>query len=195
MVKPIRIYYEGSSKLREGFQEFFRPICPTGVKPSLVACGSTAEAIGDFMRAMHTNTESINLLLIDSDVPDDGKLVDSLRNRLSKESAIGASVTDEQLHFMVQVMESWFLADKECLRRFYGQAFRENRLPANTKVEEILKDDVIKRLEDATRDTKKGTYDKTRHAPRLLAQLDVDKVCNASPACTRLFRVLKQLVS
>lgn len=195
MVKPIRIYYEGDGKLRQGFRKFFDSIYTTGVKISLVACGATANTVADFMTAMRTNTDSINLLLIDSDGPDDGNLAARIRNHPGWDSGVAASVKDCQLHFMIQVMEVWFLTDRKCLQDFYGRDFRENLLPANPKVEEIPKDDVIKRLENATRDTKKGKYHKTRHAPSLLAQLDVDKVCNASPACARLFSVLKQLVS
>ena len=110
------------------------------------------------MTAIHTNTDSTNLLLIDSDCPDDGKLTASVRNHPGWNASVAASVTDSQLHFMVQVMESWFLADRQCLRSYYGPNFLESRLRGNPKVEEILKDDVIKGLEDATRDTKKGKY-------------------------------------
>ena len=195
MVKPIRIYYEGDSKLRQGFREFFDSIYLADVKVTLIACGTTVNTVDDFMRALRTNTDSINLLLIDSDGPDDGKLAASVRNRSSWDSSVAVSVTDDQLHFMVQVMEAWFLADRQCLRSYYGPNLRENRLSANAKVEEISKDDVLNGLEDATRGTKKGKYHKTRHAPHLLAQLNMDKVCAASPACARLFSVLKQLVS
>ena len=195
MVKPIRIYYEGDRSLREGFRKFFDSIRFPGVRIKLVAGGTTVNTIGDFIRALRTNTDSINLLLIDSDAPDDGKLAASVRNHSKWDSSVAASVTDDQIHFMVQVMESWFLADKECLRRYYGQGFRENRLPASPKVEEIPKDDVMNGLEDATRSTKRGKYHKTRHAPSLLAQVNIDKVCNASPACAHLFSVLEQLVS
>ena len=175
MVKPISIYYEGDSSLRQGFRKFFDSICPAGVKIKLVSCGATANTVEDFMTAMRTNTDSINLLLIDSDGPDDGKLIANVRNRSSWDSAAAASVNDDQLHFMIQVMEAWFLADRQCLRSYYGQNFRENRLPANPQIEEIRKDDVIPRLENATRETKKGKYDKTRHAPSLLAQLNIEK--------------------
>ncbi|MCH8109778.1 MAG: DUF4276 family protein [Chloroflexi bacterium] len=195
MVKPIRIYYEGDGKLRQGFRKFFDSICPPYVKLSLVACGPTANTVADFMTAMDTHSDSTNLLLIDSDGPDDGKLAANVRNHSKWDSSVAVSVTDDQLHFMVQVMEAWFLADRQCLRSYYGQDFRENRLPGNPKVEEILKDDVLNGLENATRGTKRGKYHKTRHAPRLLAQIDVDKVRAASPACARLFSVLKQLVS
>ena len=194
-MKPIRIYYEGDRSLREGFRKFFDSIYHAGVKISLVACGPTANTVEDFMTAMDTHTESTNILLIDSDGPDDGKMIANVRNRSSWDSSVDASVIDDQLHFMVQVMETWFLADRQCLRRFYEHGFLENRLPANPKIEEIPKGDVLNGLENATRGTKRGKYHKTRHAPRLLAQIDVDKVRADSPACARLFRVLEQLVS
>jgi hypothetical protein len=96
---------------------------------------------------------------------------------------------------MVQVMETWFLADRQTLRDYYGQGFMENRLPGNTDVEQIPKDDVESRLAAATEPTKKGKYHKTRHAPDLLAMIDVSKLRSVSPACDRLFKSLEHLTS
>ena len=92
---------------------------------------------------------------------------------------------------MVQVMESWLIADKDTLRTYYGRGFRPSRLPDDPKVEQIPKGDVAKRLHDATRDTSKGPYHKTRHAPTILARVDPAKIRDAAPSCARLFHAIE----
>ena len=98
--------------------------------------------------------------------------------------------TDGQCHLMVQVMESWFLADREALGAYYGQGFRAGSLPQNPNVEQVAKDDVLNRLEQATRDTNKGRYNKGKHSFDLLERLVPSKVTNASPYAKRFIDAL-----
>lgn len=90
---------------------------------------------------------------------------------------------------MVEMMESWFHADKEALEKFYGQRFRRGALKANPKVEEISKADLENGLHAATKDTGMGDYfdHKTSHGPKLLAEISPEKVRDAAPNCRRLF--------
>jgi len=87
-------------------------------------------------------------------------------------------------------MESWFLADPESLKKYYGDGFGENALRSNPHVEEIPKADVLSRLKAATRGTQKREYHKTGHAPALLARIDPALVKTAAPNCKRLFTAL-----
>jgi hypothetical protein len=90
-------------------------------------------------------------------------------------------------------MESWFLADPEALRTYYKQGFLIRSLPRRRNVEEILKRDVGRVLEHATRPTKtKGMYHKTRHGFDLLALIDPTRLREASGRAQRLFAVLEQ---
>ena len=92
-------------------------------------------------------------------------------------------------------MEAWFLADRDALRRYYGQDLLVNRLHGSaTDVESIPKDDVLHGLTRATEPTQKGRYHKTRHAPELLEMVDVGKVRGNAPACERLFRTLERVL-
>jgi hypothetical protein len=86
---------------------------------------------------------------------------------------------------MVQVMESWFLADEAALRAFYGKRFQEGAVGWNPKVEEIPKDDAFGRLRRVG-----GEYHKTKHASKLLATIDPAVVRQAAPNCDRMFRAL-----
>ena len=94
----------------------------------------------------------------------------------------------------MELMESWFLADRQNLKEFYKKDFHEGSLPPNPKVEEIRKADVVEGLKNATRDTTKGPYHKTKHAPTLLEKIDPGKVQKAAPQCRRLFDVLTRLL-
>lgn len=205
MVNEIRIYVEGGghrkdtkSRLREAFGSFFRDLresarsCRMGWR--IVVGGSRTEVLEDFTNALQTHTETFNVLLIDAE----GAWQGSTRRQLSTSSGWhppeGVRFCEDQVHFMIQIMESWFLADRGGLRRFYGRGFRENRLPANPDVEAIPKADVLRGLVEASRDTQKGSYDKTRHAPEILSMLNPQHVRQHAPACDRLFQIIEAVI-
>lgn len=191
MATAVRIYFEGDPKLRLGFQSFFAGLQSASRRITPVPC--KANAIADFMDGIENYPDSVNILLIDSDEPYTPVLLQRVRQHDHWDAALGRRVADDRLHFMVQVMESWFLADRAALQAYYGQGFAENRLPANRQVEQIRKEDVISGLEGATRDTGKGRYHKTRHAPALLERVNPAQVRAAAPACEKLFAALEQL--
>ena len=197
MVSYIRIFVEGDKALLDGFRAFLKPVIDAAqqrrIRFRVAPGGSKDETIKDFLDAVQDEPEVFNVLLIDSDIPDNGRLIASLKNSPIWNSQTGATIRDDQIHFMVQVMESWFLADKDAIARYYGQSFQANRLPPNPNVEQVMASDAIRRLENATRRTRKGTYHKTRHAPDLLTRIDPTKVRNAAPNCRRLFAALQNL--
>lgn len=199
MVREIRLYFEGNKKLRQGFRRFLQSPIDLArqhrVQFKLIAADSKAEAIRDFMTAVCTHSTSLNFLLVDSDCPDKGNLIASIREHANWDAKVDAGIRDDQLHFMVQVMETWFLADRDTLQNYYGKRFHGNRLAGNPKVEEIPKGDVIQGLEEATRDSPKGKYHKTKHASDLLTQIDMSKVCSAAPSAQRLIASLHQSIS
>ncbi|MEE8452221.1 MAG: DUF4276 family protein, partial [Thermoguttaceae bacterium] len=97
-------------------------------------------------------------------------------------------VENEHCHLMVQTMEAWLIADREKFKEYYGQGFQENALPNNPNVEQIGKDTLEDALKRATRNTKKGEYHKTRHAPEILERIRLSEVATAEKAkhCKRL---------
>ncbi len=52
----------------------------------------------------------------------------------------------------------------------------------------------IEGIGDESEDETKGKYNKTRHAPKLLELLDVDKVRRASRSCDRLFTTITKII-
>jgi hypothetical protein len=191
MVAETRIYFEGDPTLREGFRVFFGELATAlGRQPSLIAGDGREMAIADFLTALKKHPGAFNILLIDSEGPDDGRLFESIcrPQRVDLRSK-------DRVFWMVQCMETWFLADVEALRRYYGKEFRESAMPRNPKVEEIPKKDVFEALKAATR-TSKNPYDdrtKSKHAPRLLKLIDPALVKQASAHCRRLFESVPKL--
>ena len=101
---------------------------------------------------------------------------------------------DTDCHLMVQVMESWFLADRDTLKAFFGDGFKENKLPAPSRsIEGVSKAEVYQALENATDDCKtKDPYGKGEHSFKLLARIEPDKVTAASHWARRFIDALKQ---
>jgi len=195
MLTEIRIYFEGDKALKPGFDQFLRELKETAKRQRcdfrLISANSGAEACGDFGRALRTRREAWNILLIDSECPDDGNLSKSLCEKHGWDKSRA-----ESIFWMVEMMESWFHAHKEAVEKFYGQGFRRNVLKANTNVEEIPKADLKDGLQKATKDTSKGAYldNKTTHGPKLLTLIDPGRVRKAAPNCERLFtELLKRL--
>ena len=201
MVK-IRLYVEGGgdrkttrSACRRGFRIFIEKAGLKGSMPEIVACGSRDNAYDDFVtRHLHKTSENESaLLLVDAEeqVRKPGAW-QHLEDRDDWNRPAGA--TDDQCHLMVQVMDSWFLADREALGEFYGQGFKENALPANQKIEQVHKGDVLNGLNSAARSTTKGSYNKGSHSFEILAKVDPTKVTDASPYAERFINVLVGLV-
>jgi hypothetical protein len=61
------------------------------------------------------------------------------------------SMNEKHIHLMVQVMESWFVADPETLANFYGQNFNRNAISKNNEVEKIEKLKIETALVEATK--------------------------------------------
>ena len=93
---------------------------------------------------------------------------------------------------MVQVMESWFVADRETLAAYYGSDFRSNAIPQWPEVEGVPKGNVLSGLRRATRNTTKGSYRKGRHGFEILGRLDPNMVTTSSPHAKRFVDTLKK---
>jgi hypothetical protein len=192
-----KIYVEGGGNQRRtidacrvAFGKYFEKVVPAGTRPRVVACGSRQKAYEDFVKGLDDPKYNRVLLLVDSEsrVADGDNAWDHLHKR--EGWAKPNAAPEDAAHMMVQCMESWFMADKECVERFYGQGFNVGALPARREIELIMKTDVSTDLENATKHTQKGRYHKTLHGFELLGTIDPDKVEAVSPFCERLHRCM-----
>ena len=192
----VTIYVEGGGdeeklkrKCRRGFGSFLEKAGLRGKLPRIVPCGSRQKAYNRFKTEYAGDDGRIVMLLVDAEAPvTTAGPWQHLQDRDRWQRPPG--VTDDQCHLMVQVMESWFLADREALSAFYEQDFHSGSLPRNPNVEQIAKDDVLSRLESATRNTTKGRYSKGKHSFEILGCLDPAKVTSASPYAKRFIDAL-----
>ena len=140
----VKLYVEGGGDskslkraCRRGFGKFLERAGAAGRMPRIVACGSRRDAYESF-EAAHASQDGDAMLLVDAEatVTSQGPW-QHLKVRDGWERPEGA--TDEQCHLMVQVMESWFLADADTLSSFYDQGFRKaSDLPQNPRCRRCL---------------------------------------------------------
>lgn len=194
----ISLYVEGGGNskqlttlCRQGFSKLIESAGLKGAMPRIVACGSRENAYERFKTALQDG-HRIPMLLVDAEGPLTGAGPwEHLRRQDGWRCPGGA--TDDHCHLMVQVMESWFLADKRALKLFYGPAFRERSLPGNPSVEDVAKDDILAGLARASRNTKKGSYTshKGPHSFRILGEIRPSRLEGAAPHAKRLLDTLR----
>lgn len=163
--------------------------------PRVVACGGRDNAYDKFCHAIATaRDDQVVILLVDSEGPlaDRAGPWSHLQKRDGWHKPAGA--TDDQVQLMVQCMESWFLADKDCLVQYFGPRFNRGSLPGSEDIENVPKKDVLDGIRNATRRCG-NPYDKGRHSFVLLAELNPQKVADASPHARQLLARLRSIES
>lgn len=99
---------------------------------------------------------------------------------------------EDQAFLMVQVMETWFLADRDALRRCFGERFRDRAIRRWPILEDVPKSTVLEALESATKECRKP-YAKGRTSFELLGEVDPACVEAACPHAEELLQRLKAL--
>lgn len=193
----VRIYVEGGfegttkSNCRKAFRIFFEKTLPRG-SFQVIASGDRAKAYADFCTALVQHPGDYVMLLVDSEEAVSGKPWEHVITRVGDGWQRPRGAKDDQLQFMVQVMESWFLADQDALAAYYGQGFRRSSMPRRENIEEVSKTDVYRALENATKDTQKREYHKTRHGFELVELINPALVQKASGQARRLHSSLER---
>lgn len=202
MVEEVRIFVEGGGKnaalqteCRRALKKFFGKAGLKEERLKIIACGPRSSAYNQFSKMVsHRTSEAARIcLFVDSeDALASGKPKwEHVRNRAEDKWKQPKDASEDQLHFMVECMENWFLADKEALEAYFGSSFRRKALPSNQNVEDISKKDVLDGLARASKGTQKGSYSKGKHSFKILARLDPAKVQQASPQAKALLEWLR----
>ena len=89
-------------------------------------------------------------------------------------------------------METWFLADREALRNFFGPSLNESRFRQWPDLEEVHRDTVYDALERATSNCQKQ-YRKGRVSFQLLGEINPEQVAAACPHADQLLQYLRTL--
>lgn len=177
--------------LRQGMDEFLNPVKEEARNKSwhwkLVPCGARGNAFKAFKNAVRNATARIIILLVDAE----DRVETTAREHLKSRDQWDLGFTmDDNVHLMVQTMETWIVADPAALADYYGQNFRESALPVTDNLETISKTKIAQALKSATKATQKAAYHKTRHAGDLLKRIDSRKVRQRCPGCEGLFSTM-----
>lgn len=200
----VRIYVEGGGNrkdLRADCQKAFQKLFLTaGLKdrlPRVIPCGSRQNTYDDFCTALkNCAADELPMMLVDSEdqvKPGNGPWA-HLRARVGDGWQQPPDALDDHAHLMVQCMETWFLAERANLEKFFGQGFLAGSLPQGNKLEEIPKQHILDGLEKATRQCKtKVGYSKGKHSFELLANLDAKIISASCPHAKRLMDHLNRV--
>jgi len=197
-VVAIKLYIEGGSEgplfdawFREAWANFFKAAGLSGRMPRVIR-GRGRKRTYDLFRTAVANRapDTFSLLLVDSEEAVDPNHSEwqHLKHRDGWNRPENAG--DDDAFLMVQVMETWFLADRDALNRYFGQHFNENAFAQWPELESIPKTRVLDALKQATIRCK-TRYTKGRVSFELLSALDPSKVERACPHAQRLLNRLR----
>ena len=196
----VALYVEGggdnrrqSAQFREGWTKFFAAAGLGGRMPRVVRGGSRKQTFDRFAKDVAgRRPDVIPLLLVDSEdsVSPDHSVWQHLQARDGWIKPPGARENDAFL--MVQVMETWFLADRDALRRYFGVQFAENALRQWPELEAVPKQTVLDALQRATAQCQRR-YAKGKVSFGLLERIDPTRVEAACPHSKALLDRLKSL--
>lgn len=199
----VKLYVEGAARqsdfdrsvCREAFSAFF---AAAGLerRPRTVPCGGRKQAYDSFVTAIRNRKPGeLPLLLVDSEAPvASGMTVwEHLKARPGDTWDKPDGAEDDQAFLMVQVMESWFIADRAALKEFFKPKFKEGKIPAWPDLEAVPKLSVYEALESATAECGQKKYSKGNLSFQLLSKISPAKVEAASSHAKAFFDRLRNL--
>lgn len=195
----VKLYIEGGGQghlldtlFRQGWTSFFKKAGLAGRMPRIVRGGGRQQTFDTFRTAVQNpRPGELPLLLVDSEGPlQKGHTV--WQHLAARDGWDRPAADAEQAFLMVEVMETWFLADRRLLREFFGSALRENALQEWRSLEKVPKLSVLGALGRATAAC--GVpYAKGKISFDLLSRLDAGAVERACPHAKRLLDRLRAL--
>jgi len=198
-VVSAKIYIErgGEGQLldtlfRQGWTAFFKAAGLEGRMPRIVRGQGRKRTFDLFVTAVKNPEPGVlPLLLVDSEEPvaESHTVWQHLKAR-DRNWERPAGARDDQAFLMVQLMETWFLADHDVLRKYFGQALREEPLKAWPSLAEVPKATVLSALDRATAACS-PCYAKGKVSFEILARLNPARVEQACPDAKRLLDRLR----
>lgn len=195
----IKLYIEGGGDsslqdtlFREGWRIFFKNAGLEGKLPSTFRGGGRDKTFDAFKTALRTKTTNeLPLLLVDSESLVEGGQDEWAHLKSRDDWDKPASSGDQDAFLMIVCMETWFLADREALKRFYHDCWRDNALPQLPDLEKVNKADVFAKLALATAGCGKKSYAKGKRSYEMLKVIDPALVEAKCPGAKRLLDRLR----
>ena len=199
MVGPV-IFIEGGGDgqlhertFRKAWSEFFRSAGLSGRMPAIVRGGGRKQTYEKFAHAVRTpKARRLPVLLVDSEerVQEGTTVWQHLQNRDCWLQPQGAR--DDQAFLMVVAMETWFLADRELLKQYFGPKLVESHFKKWPTLEDLPKETVFGALQAATARCS-SPYEKGTVSFDLLAKLNSSRVETECPHAKELLDRLRSL--
>lgn len=196
----VKIYAEGGgpgqlydSLFRAAWKQFFQAAGLAGRLPRVVRGEGRTQTFDLFVTAVRNRRAGeMALLLVDSEqeVADGKTPWQHLKSRDNWDKPQEAGHDDAFL--MVQVMETWFLTDRQMLRDYFGAELREQHLPKWTIPEAVAKQTVFDALHQATAGCSKP-YSKGKVSFDLLSRVNPGFVQAACPHAMALLNRLREI--
>ena len=181
-------------RFRQGWNAFFESAGLGGRMPKVVQGSGRQQTFECFARAIAGGAPGIvPLLLVDSEAPIAAGHSVWQHLRANDGWSRPPNAGDDQGFLMVQIMETWLLADRDSLKRYFGAEFRENALRQWSQLEAVPKATVLNALKQATAHCA-TRYAKGKVSFELLARVDPDRVEAACPHAKALLNRLRTLL-
>jgi hypothetical protein len=195
----IKLYIEGGGDsalqdtlFREGWQVFFQKAGLAGRMPRTFRGGGRKATFDAYETAVRTKKpDELPLLLVDSeDLISDGTTEWA---HLAARDSWGrpTNAGDEDAFLMVCCMETWFLADRAALKRFFHGCWRDNAVPQWPDLEAVPKETIFEKLALATAGCGQKSYAKGKRSFEILKAIDPAIVEAKCPGAKRLLDRLR----
>lgn len=178
------------SRCREAFAKLFMNAGLPHSRVRFFPSGSRDNAFRNF-----ANAKEPAFLLVDSEDPlkDLESAWAHLKSRDSHWKPPSWAANSHVL-FMTTCMETWIVADRDALKRHYGQHLQESALPALVNLENQHRHIIHKKLIHATRNCQ-NQYRKGERSFKILAELNPDELQRHLPSFARVIRILRDHLS
>jgi len=197
----IKLYIEGGGDsalqdtlFREGWQAFFQNAGLAGRMPRTFRGSGRESTFDAYQTAVRQKKpDELPLLLVDSEnlIADGNSEWAHLKEQDGWVKPEGAG--DEDAFLMVCCMETWFLADREALRKFFHECWRDNAVPQWPDLEAVPKATIFEKLALATAGCGKKSYAKGKLSFEILKVIDPKIVEAKCPGAKRLLYRMRSL--
>lgn len=167
---------EAIASLRQGFNKLFSQLLEGNMPKIYMGDGITIT----IKRFKNNKRDGISFILIDLDTD-----IENLESRIDK---LDLSNHTDNVFWMVQEMEAWFLSQPDVIDKLYGK----NTSSKLTKKKAQLFKKPSTSLMDLTKSTKRGKYNKVRDAVDFLENLNAERLKIDFPQFKKLIERLEE---
>ena len=182
--------FRGLLGFMNGFWCF--PVQESSAPQSTVRGGSRNDTFDAYQTAVRTKRPGeLPLLLVDSEdlIIEGNTEWEHLKSRDNWSQPVGVGGNDAFL--MVCCMETWFLADREGLKKFFHDCWRDSAVPKWPDLEAISKEAIFEKLGLATAGCGKRAYAKGKRSFEILKVISPAIVEAQCPGAKRLLDRLR----